>query len=63
MTTVPTMHSEPGNWLYLENFYHGDHDEDWIVARDDAQREIARYSPRCMSAIIFAESPPEGRIP
>lgn len=20
MTTVPTMHSEPGNWLYLENF-------------------------------------------
>lgn len=49
----PTLHSEPGHWLYLENFYHGDHDEDWVIARDDAQREIARYNPRHLSAIVF----------
>lgn len=40
--------------LMMINEYHGDHDEDWIVQIKDGV-EIARYNPRFVESITWAE--------
>jgi hypothetical protein len=55
---APTETSAPGWWLYFESSYHGDRDEHWVIARDDAQKEIARFNARHLTAIHY--SPEDG---
>lgn len=51
--------SGPGAWLYYGETYHGDHDEAWIVARNDAQQEVRRYNCRQLAQIEWAPELPE----
>lgn len=57
-TGKKAISSGPDCWLYLENHFHGDHDEDWIIERLDDQSEVARHNPRLLQTIVFASEPP-----
>jgi hypothetical protein len=48
------MLSKPEMQLMMTNDFHGEHDEDWIVALSNGV-EISRYNPRFVESIDWDE--------
>lgn len=43
--------SDIGETATLEEEFHGDHDEDWIVVRDHGGKEVERWNARMLEGI------------
>jgi len=51
---IETIYSKDGVHLELSATHHGDHDQFWVVKKVDG-REVARYSPRLIETIVWAD--------